>query len=136
MGEVELAMSEQAKHTLGLVAYAYAGPTPGHWEADVRMHCWAIRPRDGEDIVYVYSEPGGSVTNRNRSVGEMAANARLIAAAPCLLAACEDVAIRLAKVCAAGGSMQDFLDAGSVRELLDAIGKARWGVEAITGGAK
>jgi len=58
----------------------------------------------------------------NRSE-EAAANARLIAVAPEYYAAYELVAQRLADVAARGGTLQDFIDAGSMRELAIAHGK-------------
>jgi len=55
---------------------------------------------------------------------ELEANAHLIAAAPKtaeqhdkLLAACDVVMDRLSKICADGGTMQDFLNAGSMGEI-------------------
>jgi hypothetical protein len=52
------------------------------------------------------------------------ANARLIAAAPDYHNGFEIVRDRLIEVCNRGGTMQDFLDAGALKELADAHTKA------------
>ena len=70
--------------------------TPGPWHTETRHTVTAIccKPgRTGEWPDICYQERNGhpehgSITGRMRTSGELAANARLIAAAPDLLAAC------------------------------------------------
>jgi hypothetical protein len=66
--------------------------TPGPWIIETRLHVHAIKDALGQDLTYQDTEPqpdAGSVTSRGRSANETLANARLIAAAPDLLAALE-----------------------------------------------
>ncbi len=49
------------------------------------------------------------------------ANARLIAAAPALLEACKTVTKRFTAIAADGGTLQEFLDAGSFGEIVAVI---------------
>jgi len=70
--------------------------TPGPWSLDRRSTCWAIVDAKGQDLAYQDDaprfhdgEPCGSVTSRGRTSKDLEANARLIAAAPDLLAALE-----------------------------------------------
>ncbi|MCK9569769.1 hypothetical protein M0R72_12570 [Candidatus Pacearchaeota archaeon] len=72
--------------------------TAGPWHTDRRYGCHAIVDSKGQDLCYqdveAYSgpgEPAGSVTSRGRTTFELEANARLIAAAPDLLAACKEL---------------------------------------------
>lgn len=79
---------EEAKHT------------PGPWQIDNRHHVYAItcKPeRKGEypEICFVEmrgNDQCGSITARMRTDDELRANAQLIAAAPRLLAICEEIA--------------------------------------------
>lgn len=75
--------------------------TPGPWNVDSRYHVHAIVDASGNDLTYQQvapqfhdGEPCGSVTSRGRTAVELEANARLIAAAPELLAALEGVVSR------------------------------------------
>ena len=66
--------------------------TPGPWTVEKRVSCWAICDSKGQDVTYqddkprfYQGEPCGSTTSQGRTAAELAANARLIAAAPDLL---------------------------------------------------
>lgn len=66
--------------------------TPGPWHVERRFSCWAIVDSKPSDLAYqddaprfYNGEPCGSVTSRGRTVEELEANAKLIAAAPELL---------------------------------------------------
>jgi hypothetical protein len=69
--------------------------TPGPWMADRRNSCWAILSQQHNPYVVFVSDhheyggkPCGSVCSQDKPQAEIDANARLIAAAPQLLAAC------------------------------------------------
>jgi hypothetical protein len=63
--------------------------TPGPWKIEERSACRAIVPASGAEVTFIYRQ--GSVTTRERSDEELAANAALIAAAPMLLEAAREV---------------------------------------------
>jgi hypothetical protein len=68
--------------------------SPGPWIIETRLHVHAIKDANGQDLTYQDTEPqpdAGSVTSRGRSANETLANARLIAAAPELLEALQDL---------------------------------------------
>jgi len=105
--------------------------TPGPWRVCKRASCWAIQPITGaapgnhNDVVYVATPyPGdptaGSVTSQGRTKEECEANARLIAAAPELLEACEAVLAHLPDA-----DKEGSWDCQSAQILRAAIAKAR-----------
>lgn len=75
--------------------------TPGPWTMEDRAYVWAVTDGQGQEIVMlgkpqVYQGvPCGSVCSQGRSQDEVAANARLIAAAPDLLEALERARVAL-----------------------------------------
>ncbi len=93
---------------------------------------WETMPwtrRDGDNIRWVKAVRGKRRVAICQTFSPNAeAHARFIAAAPAtarhrdkLVEACTIVQERLAIICADGGSMQDFLNAGSLAEIVEAI---------------
>ena len=90
--------------------------TPGPWKFDSRAHVEAILS-DSTDVCFL--PHSGSTTARDKDLQEIRANARLIAAAPELLEACE-MMLRLAE-----GETLDEAFPGEIDILRDAINRTR-----------
>jgi hypothetical protein len=99
--------------------------TPGPWEVGPvgkTVHVYA-----GDDTICEPPMTWSDATcswEPSDSMDRWEANARLIAAAPDYHAGFEIVRDRFIEVCNRGGTMQDFLDAGALRELADAHARA------------
>lgn len=97
-----------------------SSPTPGPWVVDGR-------DKDGFDSVMQDSSPRddffASVYSGDENV--QAANARLIAAAPDLLAACEDFKRELQEWCASNTPPTDSTMAELMQRVSAAIAKAK-----------
>lgn len=98
--------------------------SPGFWTTERRNGCIAIVDANGHDVTYQDDaprfhdgEPCGSVTSRGRTSEELEANARLIAAAPALLAACEFAE-----------AFHEYASKASVTEKEEEAFRAKWGV--------
>jgi hypothetical protein len=108
--------------------------TPGPWRVAERYHVHAIVDAKGQDLCYqdhsAYTgpgEPAGCVTSRGRSPEELRANARLIAAAPELLAALKDtlcLAEAYFDALPDDGEAQDHYMASVIEPARNAIAKA------------
>ena len=72
--------------------------TPGPWKVDERFNCFAIEHHAGNEITFIShhyedenGEPCGSISSQDKTQTEIHANAKLIAAAPCLLELCKTI---------------------------------------------
>lgn len=77
--------------------------TPGPWEVKSGMSCRRVEDTHGGAVTIIYNhqeyngEACGSITSQNKTDDELQANARIIAAAPELLEACEALLVMMGK---------------------------------------
>ncbi len=97
------------------------------WKANTITSGW-IEDSEGTLVAAAQCHALHSAAAVTCTAAQMAANAEFIVKAvnshDDLLAACRTVVTRLGTVCERSGSMQEFLDAGSMAEIQAAITKA------------